>query len=158
MWKTAAKTVGNPQKMWELIQEHKMESTLGNHELNVLRRKHIKLPEKAYQWIRQCPLFIQGPTYKVVHAGYNPVGPTLFNDAIYMRHWPNKRSKTFWWNYYRGEKLIIYGHDAMRLLQDNRPYSLGLDTGCVYGERLTGYLLEEDRLVHVWANEQYCPI
>ena len=147
----------HPKKMWQLIKKHRMESTLGNHELNLLRRRHIKLPEAAYKWIEQCPLFIQGREYKVVHAGFNPHGPTLFNDAIYMRYWPNRHSKKFWWNYYTGRKLIIYGHDAMRQLQDHRPYSLGLDTGCVYGGALTGYILEEDRIVQVAAKHAYCP-
>ncbi|MBK8181055.1 MAG: hypothetical protein IPK67_19650 [Planctomycetes bacterium] len=31
----------------------------------------------------------------------------------------------------------------MRGLVDRRPHSLGLDTGCVYGGQLTGFLVEE---------------
>ena len=36
--------------------------------------------------------------------------------------------------------MVIYGHDARRGPQDHRPYTLGLDTGCVYGGQLTGYV------------------
>ena len=50
---------------------------------------------------------------------------------------------------------MIYGHDAVRGLQDHRPRTLGLDTGCVYGGVLTGYLLEDDRIVSVPAMSRY---
>ena len=63
-----------------------------------------------------------------------------------------------WWKLYRGDVLIIYGHDAVRKLQDHRPYTLGLDSGCVYGGELTGYLLEEDRLYKVKAKKSYRPV
>ena len=33
--------------------------------------------------------------------------------------------------------------------RDGRPYLLGLDTGCVYGNQLSAYVLEEARLVQV---------
>ena len=52
----------------------------------------------------------------------------------------------------------MYGHDAARGLQDHRPHTLGLDTGCVYGGALTGYLVEADRLVRVAAQETYRPV
>ena len=54
---------------------------------------------------------------------------------------------------------MLYGHDAKRQLQDHRPHTLGLDSGCVYGFQLTGYLLEEDTLYHVLEIENlinYC--
>ena len=76
-----------------------------------------------------------------------------------MRRWPvEKPSCPLWWKVYKNDVLILYGHDAKRQLQDHRPYSLGLDTGCVYGFRLAGYLLEEDRILTVPAIKAYCPI
>ena len=64
----------------------------------------------------------------------------------------------FWWRQYTGDDLVIYGHDALRGLQDYRPRTLGLDTGCVYGGRLTGYLLESDQLLAVDARAVYRPV
>lgn len=37
--------------------------------------------------------------------------------------------------------MVIYGHDASRSL-NVMPWSVGLDTGCVYGRTLTGYVVE----------------
>ncbi|GJJ71784.1 hypothetical protein EMPS_04141 [Entomortierella parvispora] len=37
--------------------------------------------------------------------------------------------------------MIVYGHDASRSL-NVMPWSVGLDTGCVYGRSLTGYVVE----------------
>jgi hypothetical protein len=50
---------------------------------------------------------------------------------------------------------VLHGHDARRGLIDRRPWTLGLDTGCVYGGALTGYLLEEDRLLQVPARRMH---
>ena len=74
-----------------------------------------------------------------------------------LRRWPDDDNldNPFWWECYTGDKLVIYGHDAVRGLQDHRPRTLGLDTGCVYGGVLTGYLLEDDRIVSVPAMSRY---
>ena len=81
----------------------------------------------------------------------NPEGETTRSQAVRLRRWPDDDdpSNPFWWQCYAGDRLVIYGHDAMRGLQDHRPRTLGLDTGCVYGGRLTGYLIEADRIVTV---------
>jgi len=34
------------------------------------------------------------------------------------------------------------------------PYVLGLDTGCVYGNKLTAYILDEDRLVQIPSRQK----
>ena len=38
------------------------------------------------------------------------------------------------------------------------PRFKGLDTGCVYGGKLTGWCPEEDRFVQVDAHKAYAPI
>jgi hypothetical protein len=43
---------------------------------------------------------------------------------------------------------VFYGHDAVRGLQVH-PGSVGLDSGCVYGNPLSGFLLEEERVFQV---------
>jgi hypothetical protein len=37
---------------------------------------------------------------------------------------------------------VIYGHDAAKSLNVNQ-YTKGLDTGCVYGRRLTALLIKD---------------
>ncbi|KAF9971969.1 hypothetical protein BGZ75_001698, partial [Mortierella antarctica] len=44
-----------------------------------------------------------------------------------------------------GDFLLLYGHDAMRSLNVKR-WSIGLDSGCVYGGSLSGYVVETDTI------------
>lgn len=146
----------DPEGTWALIQRWGAESVLGNHDLRVrklAKRGEMLAPEAAVAWLTDLPLTIEGEDWIVVHGGLNPEGETTRSQAVRLRRWPDDDdpNNPFWWERYRGDKLVIYGHDAMRGLQDHRPHTLGLDTGCVYGGRLTGYLLEEDRIVSVPA-------
>ena len=54
---------------------------------------------------------------------------------------------------------MIIGHDARQGLviasRAGSPWIVGLDTGCVYGGALTGWLLEEERTVQVPAARVY---
>ena len=148
-----------PKKVWRLIQQVNGEAVLGNHDDWMIRnQKYLSLPQEAKQWLTNLPLRLEGESWVVVHAGVAPEGLlTSRKQSLVMRRWPDDSctSHPFWWQLYRGKKLVIYGHDAARGLQDHRPYTLGLDTGCVYGNRLTAYLLEEDRIVHVAAKQVY---
>ena len=51
--------------------------------------------------------------------------------------------------------MVIYGHDARRGLVDRRPHTLGLDTGCVYGGCLTGFVIESGEILQVNAARSY---
>jgi len=53
-------------------------------------------------------------------------------------------------------RTAVFGHWA-RLGLVARPRLRGLDTGCVWGGRLTAWIAEEDRLVHVDAARAYAP-
>jgi hypothetical protein len=57
-----------------------------------------------------------------------------------------------WASLWSGPELILFGHDAVRGLQEY-PLALGLDTGCCYGKQLTGVWLPERRLVRVEAGK-----
>ena len=119
------------------------------------------ITNRIYTYIETLPLTIELDTCVVVHAGLNPYGETSKQQSVItIRRFPNdvKKSNPFWWELIDTNKLIVYGHDAKRGLQDHRPRTLGLDTGCVYGGYLTGYLVEEDRLISVKAKQIYCPI
>lgn len=146
-----------PRKVWKLIQKYKMNAVLGNHDVAARRRPDLfGLKKSTVNWLYSLPMFISEDHWTVVHAGVHPFGglTTGYMSSV-MRLWGEDSS---WFEYYKQNNLIIYGHDAVRGLQDNRPYTLGLDTGCVYGGRLTGYVLETDTLVGVPARKTYCPV
>ena len=75
-----------------------------------------------------------------------------------------------WAQIYNGHDYVIFGHDSGRGLQQG-PRSLGLDTGCVYGnvltaaildlttgkEEIAGHIAERINLVDVPAHHKYAP-
>jgi bis(5'-nucleosyl)-tetraphosphatase (symmetrical) len=62
-----------------------------------------------------------------------------------------------WDEFYRGERIVVCGHWASRgLVQSERLRAL--DSGCVWGGRLSAWIAEEDRIVSVPARKSYAPI
>lgn len=155
-----------PKVVWELIQKHHLESVLGNHDERLLsspkRAMQLGLPAEALKWLSTRPLWIDGPGWRVLHAGCDPLEgaeSTRRADLMNLRRWPNDAPENrFWWEDYRGSPMVIYGHDARRGLVDRRPHTLGLDTGCVYGGCLTGFIVESGEILQVSAARSYYPI
>ena len=63
-----------------------------------------------------------------------------------------------WHDFYtKQHPLIIFGHDAPNGLvikeNDNERYLIGLDTGCVYGGKLSAYSIGEDLLIQVESKQ-----
>lgn len=145
----------DPRGVWALIKAHDMEAVLGNQDEVVLNRwrKGEQLPKKAFKWLARRPLWLELDGIIVVHAGLHPKGlrRTRRAHALEMRDWKGKA----WFKRWKGPELVVHGHDARRGLVDRRPRTLGLDTGCVRGGRLTGYLVEEDRIISVRARQAY---
>lgn len=154
----------DPRRLWDMIVDLKPEAVLGNHDDKVLGVwgktgdgsafwTAAQLPEDARGWLMSLPLFLHGPDWVAVHAGLHPeegVAGTNRKMALVLRRWPDDRDpqSPFWWQLYAGTNRVFYGHDAVRGLQVH-PRTIGLDTGCVYGYLLSGYLLEEDRVYQV---------
>jgi hypothetical protein len=65
----------------------------------------------------------------------------------FFNNWP-------WARLWDGPQTVLFGHDADRGLQQYE-HAIGLDTGCVYGGRLTACILPEKRLVSVSAKREY---
>jgi bis(5'-nucleosyl)-tetraphosphatase (symmetrical) len=55
-----------------------------------------------------------------------------------------------WDDLYRGDALVVHGHWARRGFYRGRR-TIGLDSGCVYGGKLTAWCQDEDRIVQVAA-------
>jgi hypothetical protein len=150
----------DPRGVWSLIREWSAEAVLGNHDDDVLStwKPGKKLPKKAHRWLAERPLTLTGRhrdrPWVAVHAGVHPRRghrATTREQAMHMRTWKGRP----WYKAYRQERLVLHGHDARGGLVDLRPRTLCLDTACVRGGRLTGYLLEKDRVLSVKARRDY---
>lgn len=160
----------DPLGVWQtLARLRRLEGVCGNHDEVVLRHRgegRWGLPPAAYDWLEGLPTLLATTDWVAVHAGLHPTehaDGTTPAMAMTLRRWPDDRggeasANPFWWQRYDGPGLVLYGHDARRGLVDRRPRTLGLDTGCVYGGALSGYLLEQDRIVQVPARRVYRPL
>ena len=121
-------------------------------------------------WLRDLPRWLSlgpenpgGPETLVVHGGFLPGVPLADQDPELLIHLrsirpdghPSKRlDGAPWGSVWHGPQHVLFGHDAVRGLQMH-PFTTGLDTGCVYGGRLTAMVLPERRLVSVEARRRY---
>ncbi|MBX2804036.1 MAG: metallophosphoesterase [Myxococcales bacterium] len=171
----------DPCGVWALIRDRGLLAVLGNHDQRLLDVVDGDRPKDAHghacvealhrfdpaweAWVRGTPLTCTVAGWTVVHAALHPSGEiarTTRSIATLLRRWPKDRAKDpRWWKVYEGGRRVVFGHDARQGLvevdRDGRAFIRGLDTGCVYGGALTGFLLEEERLVQVDAAQAYCP-
>ncbi len=120
----------------------------------------LPIAPEILPWLRRLPLYLDEPGFTLVHAGVHPergLAGTSRQEFMTIRTWPphDGLEGPRWHDHYPpGDKPLVFGHDApgglvVRRRADGSPYLIGLDTGCVYGGRLTAWILEEDRLVQV---------
>jgi diadenosine tetraphosphatase ApaH/serine/threonine PP2A family protein phosphatase len=106
----------------------------------------------AMDFIRSWPLFIEEEGFLVVHAGLDPRGGPVRqqnpHDLLTIRI--PEGMKVPWYDAYRGENLVVFGHWANEE-PVIRPNAIGLDTGCVYGGRLSAVILPERQVISVPA-------
>jgi diadenosine tetraphosphatase ApaH/serine/threonine PP2A family protein phosphatase len=169
----------DPVGVFRAVRE--LESVRGNHELRLLQivdgerlndsggqrtLDALAVEPSWLEWTRSLPLFLEVQGFTVVHAGLHPSGSlerTTPDMATRMRRFPDESPESpFWWSQYTGHRRVIFGHDAARGLirveRAGRVQLLGLDTGCVYGGALSGYLIEADEVVSVQARRAYRPV
>ena len=116
------------------------------------------------KWLSNLPFYIEEESFFVVHAGLVPGEHPKCSDPHFLmniRTWDGKgqdiksANNPPWHSYYKGSKLVIYGHWASQGLKVKKN-SIGLDSGCVYGHKLSGILLPEREIVQVSALKTYC--
>ncbi len=129
-----------------------------------------QLTEEDWAYLEALPIYLRlGPERSgeadtiVVHAGFVPGVPIeeqKREHAITLRSIrengePTKKLKGQpWASLWPGPERLVFGHDAIRGLQQH-PFATGLDTGCVYGGKLTALVLPERKLVSVDARQAY---
>jgi diadenosine tetraphosphatase ApaH/serine/threonine PP2A family protein phosphatase len=159
------------------IDDERFSSVIGNHDRALRqcwRGEPIRLTkaqkkasaelavdlERYANYLKSLPYMIDLDSHLVVHAGVRPGVPLkhqMASDLTEMRTMganPSRRKGVPWYDVYRGRKTVLFGHwPAKEPRRASR--AIGLDTGCVYGGRLTAFLLESNQLLSVPARRCY---
>jgi serine/threonine protein phosphatase 1 len=91
------------------------------------------LPETHFQFFSSLDSIIEVRDFYLVHAGLNPefsLEEQSGEDLFWIRESFLDSPHTF-------GKTIVFGHTPHRDVFDHRPYKIGLDTGLVFGNKLT---------------------
>jgi hypothetical protein len=104
-------------------------------------------------WIRTWPTFVRFDGLIVVHAGIAPgKRPEECTRAELTRI--RAVDGEPWFDSWRGPETVVFGHWA-KMGKVDRPLAKGLDTGCVYGGKLTGIFWPRLEWVSVPARQQW---
>jgi len=154
----------------EFVWRSGFECLLGNHEAHFLlharsqpayRAVWDRLDRELQRWLAGLPLYIDEPRFLAVHAGLRPGVPLHLQsreDLLNIRECKTGRAgegeRAPWYDFYDGSKPVIYGHWARQGLRLGER-TIGLDSGCVYGGKLSAWILETQTLVQVDARRVY---
>jgi hypothetical protein len=138
--------------------------SLKKKELKPAQRKCAKQlkegRERFAAYFESLPAYVDLGSHVVVHAGLRPGVPLAaqsLDDLTTMRTLgPDRESREGmpWYEVYDGEKTALFGH--WPAAEPRRgPRAIGLDTGCVYGGRLTAYVVETGEFHSVPALLRY---
>ena len=159
------------------ISDRRFSSVIGNHDrklrqrwrgepiqLTKEQRKTIEELElhrdRYFEYLRRLPYTIDLDSHLVVHAGVRPgvpLGRQMASDLTEIRTMgadPTRRKGVPWFDVYRGPKTILFGHWPAKKPR-RAEYAIGLDTACVYGGRLTAFIIEAGEFVSVAAHGKY---
>jgi len=160
-----------PHQVLELYRALGGRAAVGNHEQRLLEAHNARLrgekgprlgsshqalvndlSEADWALLEALPLLVEVPEHGIVvaHAGIDPSLPLSEQDPWVVTHVRSidargKLSEKWgapWGAKYAGPTHIVFGHNAQKSPQLH-PFATGLDTGCVYGGRLTGMLLPD---------------
>jgi diadenosine tetraphosphatase ApaH/serine/threonine PP2A family protein phosphatase len=159
------------------IQDKRFSSVIGNHDRKL--RQHwrgeptrltkeqkatlvqLDVQRQRYSdFLRSLPFTIDLGSHLVVHAGVRPGVPLrrqVTSDLTEIRTMganPSSRRGVPWYTVYRGRKIVLFGHWPAKAPRIARR-AIGLDTACVYGGRLTAFIIESNQFVSVPARRAY---
>lgn len=143
-----------------------------------------KLPHRYVEYLETLPYSITVPSLNciIVHAGVDPsleepAKTTPLSTMISMRNivvlkdartgdtsyqcTKSEKEGAPWALFWPGPEHIYFGHDARRRLQDDHEFATGLDTGCVYGDRLSYIYIKGARkgeICSIKAKRVYEPV
>jgi len=103
------------------------------------------LPEDHFKFFCGLQSIVVVGDYVLVHAGLNPyvaLEEQSSEDIFWIREpfleSPHKLGKT-----------VVFGHTPHKEIFDHRPYKIGIDTGLVFGNKLTCVELNTHKLIEI---------
>ncbi|MCD5380883.1 metallophosphoesterase [Candidatus Gracilibacteria bacterium] len=118
--------------------------------------KKLKENPKIFKYYRELPLYIEENDFLLIHGGLNPEKTIENHTAQEITNIRVFKGKP-WYDYYKGDKKIFYGHWAMQGVHIGKKV-IGLDSGCCYGGFLSAYVLETGELIQQGSLDQYAKI
>jgi len=168
-----------PDRCVELWRDRRYLTVLGNNDVKMLTRAKrwrsrifarradrvvLRRPDLLTE-IARWPLVLEfnEARVNVVHGGVLPDGSCPREAALELRYirkdgnaWrivPRGKERDgdrFWSEVWDGDRMVVYGHTPQREPKIDR-HAIGLDTGCVYGGKLSAAIFESPKK---WAIAQ----
>lgn len=104
-----------------------------------------RIPDRHLEFLTRLALSYLRPPYLFVHAGVMPARQLEEQepeDMLWIR-------QEFIYNPHRIDATVVFGHTPMRAVMIDLPYKLGIDTGLVYGGKLSCVEFNEGALYQV---------
>ena len=180
-----------PVEALRYAKKNKIFTVMGNHEYKHIRKYwgrnvkldedqqkvYLKLKKKDFEFIEGMPFFLKLNHLTILHAGItnwiklNKPQLNLMTLLMFLRDVDengkflplnhNNPNAKYWADIYNGhEGFVIYGHNPFREIKKNK-FSTGIDTGCVYGNKLTALVIKDTlnpqnyEIIQVQAKKQY---
>jgi serine/threonine protein phosphatase 1 len=162
------------------------QSLLGNHELRLLRYRLTgdrtilhpvdhdtlkQLQTEDWNYLSSMHLYYhdEGSDTVFVHGGFLPDRPWYSQPASIVtriqvvgptpkqiRRADAPPNSPLWADLWKGPPFVVYGHiPSQEVIR--RPWSLGIDTACAGGGKLTAYILPDKKIVQVPSRRVYYP-
>jgi len=132
--------------------------TLDTNEQNIIDN----LTNNHIQYLESLPLYLKYKDITIVHGGIqNHIDLDylskrevqnilrlryLDKEENFVAYGKEDENNTFWSDVYHGSNgFVVYGHQCFNDVKRNN-YSLGLDTGCVYGNKLSAVIFKKNNI------------
>lgn len=173
------------RQVLSIVREYKADSVLGDYEAALLEWKSyvdrdmtppaldpslfsvsIGLTQEDWDLLKSFPLYIRLPEYEsvVVHGGFLPNVPieeqkreTMLTIRTIVSETAGGQERVkhdLWASLWRGPEVVFFGHNECIGFQ-RHPKAIGLDTGCVFGGELSAFILPQQQIFKVRAQQAY---
>lgn len=116
-----------------------------------------KTLKQHYKWIKELPLFIEIDNLIISHAFVLPYYNRRFEEKYrlaILNNRINSEHKKFWEENFEDYNVInIFGHDRNKDVIQGKNY-FGIDTGLVYGNKLTAMKLSDFSITQIIINKK----